>query len=306
LSFRLASSLLYGLVSTFCVARLRRALLSEDLYLAVDRLHLFVADFKLHWSEVSGQEWRKYVVAWLCLVLCGVVHYSLEIWMGQKRATQLYAEEPAWIWSVYAVQILLLICFAVSSAVFMVITYVQSHLLLGLDKVLDCWCGQIVDCPDFIEGVSSWNAMQALLKCVGRELAGSFVALQAVGALGFAFFLGGSVSFAFRTDFEPVALLAEILASVPLPFLFVLNMRVCAHGAALTEKCRAIPAFVNQLQSDLPNDFDRQYLVRYITDSSAGFFIHDVKLTQEIFLKQFIVLGSLVSGFVSVLSRILL
>ena len=117
----------------------------------------------------------------------------------------------------------------------MVITYVQSHLLLGLDKVLDCWCGQIVDCPDFIEGVSSWNAMQALLKCVGRELAGSFVALQAVGALGFAFFFGGSVSFAFRTDFEPVALLAEILASVPLPFLFVLNMRVCAHGAALTE-----------------------------------------------------------------------
>ena len=34
-------------------------------------------------------------MAWLCLVLCGVVHYSLEIWMGQKRATQLYAEEPA-------------------------------------------------------------------------------------------------------------------------------------------------------------------------------------------------------------------
>ena len=135
----------------------------------------------------------------------------------------------------YAVQILLLICFAVSSAVFMVITYVQSHLLLGLDKVLDCWCGELVDCPDFIEGASSWNAMQALLKCVGRELAGSFVALQAVGAVGFAFFLGGSVSFAFRTDVEPVALLAEILASVPLPVLFILNMRVCAHGAALTE-----------------------------------------------------------------------
>ena len=123
-----------------------------------------------------------------------------------------------------------------SSAILMVITYVQSHLLLGLDKVLDCWCGQIVNCPDFTEGISSWNAMQALLKCVGRELAGSFVALQAVGALGLAFFLGGAVSFAFRTDFEATSLLSEILAAVPLPYLFVLNMRVCAHGAALTEK----------------------------------------------------------------------
>ena len=149
---------------------------------------------------------------------------------------QSFAPAEEGIWAIYAVKLTLLLCFAVSSASLMVITYVQSHLLLGLDKVLDCWCGQIVECPDFIECVSSWNAMQALLKCVGRELAGGFVALQAVGAVGFAFFLGGAVSFAFRTDFYLESLLAEILAAVPLLFLFILNMRVCAHGAALTEK----------------------------------------------------------------------
>lgn len=57
---------------------------------------------------------------------------------------------------------------------------------------------------------------------------------------------------------------------------------VCAHGAALTEKCRNIPAFVNQIPTKAwgllfalqsgqdPLDEERQYLVRYVADSSAG------------------------------------
>lgn len=42
---------------------------------------------------------------------------------------------------------------------------------------------------NFPVGVESWNAMQALLKCVGRELAGSFVALQGLASIGFMYFL---------------------------------------------------------------------------------------------------------------------
>lgn len=36
--------------------------------------------------------------------------------------------------------------------------------------------------------------MQALLKCVGRELASSFVALQALATLGFIYFLASCMS----------------------------------------------------------------------------------------------------------------
>ncbi|OLQ05916.1 hypothetical protein AK812_SmicGene10839 [Symbiodinium microadriaticum] len=47
-------------------------------------------------------------------------------------------------------------------------------------------------------------------------------------------------------------LIFEMVAALPLLFLFTVNMRVCAHGAALTEKCRQIPAFVNQIPSAEP------------------------------------------------------
>jgi len=49
--------------------------------------------------------------------------------------------------------------------------------------------GQIVNHLNFPLGVESWNAMQALLKCVGRELAVSFVAVQFMASIGFMYFL---------------------------------------------------------------------------------------------------------------------
>lgn len=43
--------------------------------------------------------------------------------------------------------------------------------------------------------------------------------------------------------------------------------------------------------------------MRFIADSSAGFFVKDIKLTREMFMKNFIMVGGILSGFVGVLSR---
>ena len=56
---------------------LRAAFRSHDLHLAIDRLHLFVADFQLDWSHVSGQEWRRYLLAWALLVLSQILSKGL-------------------------------------------------------------------------------------------------------------------------------------------------------------------------------------------------------------------------------------
>lgn len=69
---------------------------------------------------------------------------------------------------------------------------------------------------------------------------------------------------AFRAEFQFMPFFIECLSSLPLPFLFLLGMRVCAHGADLTEKCRAMPAFVNQIPTNVLIDVERQYLVRFI------------------------------------------
>lgn len=59
------------------VNMLRAAFRSHDLHLAIDRLHLFVADFQLDWSQVSGQEWRRYLLAWALLVLSQILSKAL-------------------------------------------------------------------------------------------------------------------------------------------------------------------------------------------------------------------------------------
>jgi len=127
-----------------------------------------------------------------------------------------------------------------------------------------------------------------------------------MGALGFFYVLASSVAYAFRTDFHWRPILLEFCSSLPLLFLFGMSMRLFAKGAALTEKCRAVPAFVNQIPTTHWIDVHRQYLVTFITDSSAGFFVREVKISQELFLKQFIIVGGLLSGIFGALSRLFL
>ncbi|CAE7913445.1 unnamed protein product, partial [Symbiodinium necroappetens] len=110
---------------------------------------------------------------------------------------------------------------------------------------------------------------------------------------------------AFQNDTnEPWALVAKGCSAIPILWLLLLSLRLCSAGADLTSKCQNIPAFVNQLQSNEPLNEDRQYLVRYIDDSSAGFVIKDVKLTREIFLKEMILFAGTASALITLMSRI--
>ena len=49
-------SIIYGIAASLCVRHMTRALHSKNLKLATGRLHAFVAEFKVDWREVSGQE----------------------------------------------------------------------------------------------------------------------------------------------------------------------------------------------------------------------------------------------------------
>ncbi|CAE7792846.1 unnamed protein product, partial [Symbiodinium necroappetens] len=177
----------------------------------------------------------------------------------------------------YVVAALSALSLCISSGVVTLTAYMQSHVLLGLHKSLDCWCCDIANNPDFEAGVQNWNAMQALLKCVGRELANSFLLLNAMAVVGLACFLTSCATIVLSDESSRLALLAEGLPSLPLLFIFLLSMRVFAHAAALTEKCRSIPAFVNQIPTPNCCDPSRQYLVTYIADSAAGFSVLNMK-----------------------------
>lgn len=124
-----------------------------------------------------------------------------------------------------------------------------------------------------------------------------------MGYFGLVLFLVKLFDVLLRSELEPYPIIAEALASIPLLVLLALNLRVCSHAAALTEKCRVIPAFVSQIPSGIVADTARQYLVRYVSDSCAGFFVGSIRLTQEVFFKQMYLLATLLSGLAGVVAR---
>ena len=64
-------------------------------------------------------------------------------------------------------------------------------------------------------------------------------------------------------------------------------------------RCQSSPMFSHRsmrIPTHILIDLDRQYLVHFIADSSAGFTVRDVKLTREVFLKQVYIFVAMVSG----------
>ena len=182
--------------------------------------------------------------------------------------------------------------------------YIQFNLLLGLGKTLDCWCADITETQDFISGIQSWNSLQALLKCVGREITPCFTALFLLGYVGFFAALAGSFALLLDDGLDVWKTSIYEWSLLPLLYLFYLSTRLCAKGASLSERCRQIPAFVNQLNMFGEGaDTDRQYLVRYISDRAAGFIVNGVTLSQAAFLKQMHFLAAVFSGISGVLLR---
>ena len=295
-------SIVYGIAAALCLLGMKKALFSSNLKLAMGCLHSFVDEsFEVNWSEVSRREGCKYVMVWLLMLW---VMIFARFWGMARRLNPTNVPlDPIHEVLLDAMEIVSVLVYMLSSGMIMAAAYSQSHLLLGLDKSLDCWCARLMADPDFELGVQSWNVLQALLKSVGRELAGSFLILQAFGSVCFISFLVSAAALIFQESSDAVAVSVEFLSQVPLLFMWLLSLRVAAHGAALTEKCRGIPPFVNQMPGELI-DHQRQYLVRFVTDSSAGFCVRDVKLTQEMVMKQIYIVGALLSATFSGLSRI--
>ncbi|OLP99091.1 hypothetical protein AK812_SmicGene18366 [Symbiodinium microadriaticum] len=293
----LACAVIYLLASSSSGVLLSMAIKSEEFRLALGNLSSFLADFQLNFSHAAGMAWRKYFTLWLGFVVLVVF---TQVWEMQRTFTDL---DPAARDST-EVQIIILVACALGCvnlcaccSLIVIVAATLSHFLRGLDKCLDCWCYDISQHGDFSFGVQSWNRMQALLKCVGRHLASSFVSMQAIAFLGFVYTLGSIAAMVLmQSDTVVTHLIFDGLSSLPLLLLFMVCMAVSANGAALTEKCRIIPSLVNQMPSEEPVEHDRQYLVQFISDSAAGFIVKDVPLTREMFAKQFILIAGLTSG----------
>eukprot|EP00438_Fugacium_kawagutii_P022298 Skav233978 [mRNA] locus=scaffold1008:735340:736236:+ [translate_table: standard] len=296
---------MYSFVAILLLQRVKRSLCSEELNVAMQKLDDFVHNcgHGLDWPSLSKKWWCRSLALWLLVLLAFVVQQALEVWKTGGLALDESVVSPANLQILKASTSCLL--FAVCSAVVMNAAYWEFTLMLGLGKTLDCWCADIMEDQDYITGIQSWNSLQALLKSVAREVTPSFIVLYLFGYAGFLVAVVGSISLLLDPNLDGATVALYEFALLPLIYLFFLSARLFAGGAGLSEKCQQIPAFVNQLScAGLKEpDIDRQYLVRYISDSRAGFIVHGVTLSQTALLKQVHVLFALCSGVAGILIR---
>eukprot|EP00747_Dinoflagellata_sp_TGD_P077875 gnl/TRDRNA2_/TRDRNA2_159792_c2_seq1.p1 gnl/TRDRNA2_/TRDRNA2_159792_c2~~gnl/TRDRNA2_/TRDRNA2_159792_c2_seq1.p1 ORF type:complete len:167 (+),score=34.99 gnl/TRDRNA2_/TRDRNA2_159792_c2_seq1:1-501(+) len=132
---------------------------------------------------------------------------------------------------------------------------------------------------DVTKAVREWNVLQAVIR-------------KACGTIEYCFFaLQTTVLFVVMFMVADVALSAGEETASRLPLLVPGTMitvgiaRIFFSAAAVTDKCARVPALVNSLSFGKDIDMERQYVVDYIINSAAGFYIFEVRLTSAMALK---------------------
>jgi hypothetical protein len=131
--------------------------------------------------------------------------------------------------------------------------------------------------------VNNWNMIQAAIRKSSGALEHLMACLQA--AMLSTILLGAVDSLSTRPsvgDFAPLALLLTLVA---IAFF---------RAAAVTDLCNRVPPLINTHVSEEDVDFKCQYVVRYIIDSTAGFYIFDVQVTTSMILKMIYFSGAFV------------
>jgi len=148
--------------------------------------------------------------------------------------------------------------------------------------------------------------VQALLQHVSQVMARCLVVLQ----VGITFILPTCifqlvmVSMELRKAWGPEFSMAAAgtgniygitLSYANLLVILFCSSRVFIKATAVTETCTSIPSMINSfhLEDGGDIDHDRQYLVQYIKNSDAGFYLNGVRLTRSFMIKAAYFVGAM-------------
>ncbi|CAE7946803.1 DNAH6 [Symbiodinium sp. KB8] len=160
--------------------------------------------------------------------------------------------------------------------------YSLVHLCCGLELAIDSFALRFFKDMDFEQALEDWNEVQATLRQVSTKLSDSFIALAAgcVGALVF---------FAEQAFRQPESLRLSYRSALWIGWLyppFMMLGYALLRAAAVTEKASRVAPLVNSWKfqdteddaAALWMDTDRQYVVQYIIQSQAGFYMKGVRV----------------------------
>lgn len=194
-------------------------------------------------------------------------------------------------------------CFA--SIGFVAVTYLQLHISKGLELAIDSFAVNFFKEMDFEKALAEWNVLQAMLRHVSTKLSGSLLMLGVSSGSSILYLI--ELSFV-RTDVGGgFGFILKNLWSLPPIILFLYTMM---RAAAVTEKASRVSPLVNSWtfedkepfgdeEEQVWMDLERQYLVQYINQSEAGFYVQGVKIRNFQVTKMCYYLGAILFTIVS-------
>lgn len=184
--------------------------------------------------------------------------------------------------------------FCLASVGLVAIAYLQLHIFSGLELAIDSFSVNFFRDMNFQHALAEWNVLQAMLRHVSTKLSGSLLVLGLSSGISILYMI--EVSFV-RSDVQGgfPFLLSNLWSLPPIMFFLYTMMR----AAAVTEKASRVSPLINSwtfVEDDFENegaekdleekdekghewmDLERQYMVQYINQSQAGFYIQGVRI----------------------------
>jgi len=177
------------------------------------------------------------------------------------------------------------------------ISMVAMIVCAGLELMVDTFCGTFMNKPDFKWGVTEWNTVQALMRRAAQIIDLCFLIVQ-TSVFAALFLTGMNVALGYGTPQDAFRVLPVSFA-----MMGIMLFGQC-KAAGVTEKCLRAPALMNSLVVEgVAINVERQYLVQYIMQSGAGFYVRGVRLTAFMVLKGAYLCVMVTLGSVMRLSR---
>lgn len=170
------------------------------------------------------------------------------------------------------------IAFGLSSFVLLALAFCLQQICRLLARMVDTFCCSIA-LDQRLEGVvARWNMLQAVLRKTSSTVEHCFFALQTT-----VFFV---LLLAVADGLHPGQDGSKLLDLLPCAAVLLGIARTYFCAAAVTDKCAHVPSLVNSLDfSEESMDKERQYVVDYVVNSAAGFYVFEVRLNSALALK---------------------
>ncbi|CAE8638464.1 unnamed protein product [Polarella glacialis] len=179
----------------------------------------------------------------------------------------------------------------VASLGFSVLMLCVLNVCSCLDLMVDDFSQQYAEHEDAHQGVLQWNLLQATLNQASKRLEGSLIIMFTAQIAQLAPVAADVFAAPSASEIPWLSSPLQSLQMIVVQQLLLIY--VLARAAGVSEKCVRIKRFINSLvagESTVPFNSlcrDRAYLVRYIDDSAAGFYINGVKITTFAVMKLF-------------------